>query len=63
MTWPERAVPPADMAKRLKALADKRLAMVEGTLRAMGTHASLSDLLRSAYLQGLADGYDVRDTR
>ena len=63
MTWPQDIVPPTDMAKGLKRIADKRLVAVDADLRSFGKNADLSDLLRSAYLQGLADGYDAAQKR
>lgn len=61
MVWPEAAAPPTDMAKRLRAIADKRLTRVEAEVRLMGSNVHLKDALRSAYLQGLADGYDIAE--
>lgn len=61
MIWPEAATPPTDMAKRLRAIADKRLMRVEAEVRAMGSNVHLRDALRSAYLQGLADGFDIAE--
>lgn len=61
MIWPEAATPPTDMAKRLRTIADKRLMRVEAEVRLMGSNIHLKDALRSAYLQGLADGYDIAE--
>lgn len=61
MIWPEAATPPTDMAKRLRSIADKRLMRVEAEVRLMGSNVHLKDVLRSAYLQGLADGYDIAE--
>lgn len=61
MIWPEAATPPTAMAKRLRAIADRRLMRVETEVRAMGSNVHLKDVLRSAYLQGLADGFDIAE--
>lgn len=61
MVWPEAATPPSEMAKRLRAIADTRLMRVEAEVRLMGSNVRLKDVLRSAYLQGLADGYDIAE--
>ena len=59
MVWPENAVPDTVMTKALKAIARKRTVRVEQLIRSFGANVSLTEVIQSAYLQGLADGSDI----